>query len=323
MNVDLQKMIQIAKMYYQREYSQQQIANKLDISRSTVSRILKQAEAHGIVKIEVIDPFENVEKLAQTIKKRFRIKHCIVVQVSDYKDEVIKKTIGKAAAKYVKQIVQDGDIIGASWGTTLYQVARQLEPKNVQNVTVVQLNGGVSYSEANTYAIDILNYLGNAFNTVPHYLPLPAVVDHVVVKQAMVSDRHVHKVLELGKKANIAMYTVGETSDDSTLIKANYFNQDELDLLFNRHVVGDICSRYFDCEGNICHPELNERTIGIDLEDLGNKSYAILIAGGMNRVNGIYGALQGKYANVLVTDQHVAKSLIEMSKHEDKLSLKK
>lgn len=317
MGIDLQKTVEVAKMYYQLNYSQQEIADQMNISRPTVSRMLKQAEEHGIVKIEIIDPNEDVQKLADTLKKKFDLKHCVVVPVSKYEDETIKQTIGHAAAKYLNQIVQNGDVIGTSWGTTLHQVARQLEPKNVQNVTVVQLNGGVSYSETHTFAFDILNYLGRTFNTVPHHLPLPAVVDHIVVKQAMVSDRHVRKVLDLGKKANIAIYTVGEPSQDSTLIKAGYFSEEELEILFERQVVGDICSRYFDIKGNICHPELNERTIGIDLQQLGNKSHAILIAGGMNRVNGMFGALRGNYANVLITDQHAARSLVEMSEHDD------
>ena len=78
-----------------------------------------------------------------------------------------------------------------------------------------------------------------------------------------------------------------------------------------REGAGDICSRYIDVEGIICSEELNQRTIGIDLEELKRKERSILVAGGIQKVDGIYGALRGGYANVLITDQFTAKYLLE------------
>lgn len=308
----LNKVIEAAKMYYQMDYSQQDIAKKLGVSRPSVSRLLQLAKQQGIVQIRIIDPTEDVQRIAELLKNKFNLKDCIVASIPLYEAEVIKECLGEAAADYLYEIVQDGDVIGTTWGTTLYQVAQRIQPKNVKGVSVVQLNGGVSHSETNTYASDILNYLSKAFNTMPHFLPLPAVVDHVLVKQAIMGDRHIRRVLELGQQANIAMYTVGEPNHNSTLVKADYFSKKDLEILSSRKAVGDICSRYFDVTGAICHQDLDARTIGIELSELPQKKYGILIAGGVDKVDGIFGALQGKYANVLITDQFTAKSLMEI-----------
>lgn len=308
------KLIEVAKLYYQFDLSQQKIAEKLGISRPSVSRLLQQAKEQGIVQIKILDHSKGTDELAATLKKKFNLKECIVVSLPVYKEETIKKGLGQVAAQYIGKIVKNGDIIGATWGTTLYQVAQHVEPKNVKGVSVVQLNGGVSYSKTNTYAADILNYLSSAFNTVPHFLPLPAIVDQTLVANALMSDRHIRRVLDLGKQSNIALYTVGEINYQSTLFNAGYYSAKDLETLKDLGGIGDICSRIFDLEGNICSPELDERTIGIKLSELSKKEYSILIAGGMDKLDGIYGALNGEFANVLIIDQHTAQLLLEKEK---------
>lgn len=307
----LKKIIDAAKLYYQLDYSQQEIAKKLGVSRPTVSRFLQQAKAEGIVQIKIMDPSEDNEKTAGELEEKFDLKKVLVVSTPQYEESIVKRYLGEAAAHYLYQTVKDGDMIATSWGTTLYQVANQLQHKHVKNVTVVQLNGGVSHSETNTYATEILQLLGKSFNSIPHLLPLPAIVDHVVVKQAIEADRHIRKLLEMGKQANIAIYTVGVPTPDSVLIQANYFTKEDLEIIHEK-AVGDICSRYIDEKGNICHESLNNRTIGIDLKDLSDKEQSILVAGGPKKVEAIYGALQGKYANILITDQFTAQSLLEI-----------
>ncbi|RSK25618.1 sugar-binding transcriptional regulator [Bacillus sp. HMF5848] len=304
------KIIEAAKLYYLLDYNQTDIAKQLGVSRPTVSRLLQLAKEQGIVQIQIHDPTEDANSLAQRLEQKFNLKKAIVTQVPQYDDHVIKTFLGEKAAGYIHEIVQDGDIIGVTWGTTIYHTAVELPNKAVKDVKVVQLKGGVSHSETNTYANENLYLFGKAFNTAPHHLPLPAIVDHVVVKQAMQADRHIHKILEMGKQANIAVYTIGPIKSESLLFRLGYFTEEDLKVIHSK-AVGDICSRFFDEKGHICNANLNARTLGIELDDLKSKDYSILVAGGAHKLEGIYGALQGQYANVLVTDQYTAKFLLD------------
>lgn len=306
----LNKVIEAAKLYYLLDYNQSEIAKILGISRPTVSRILQQAKDEGIVQIKIMDPTEDIEQLSKELERKFQLKKAVVAQIPQFEDNIIKNYLGEKAAAYLDDSVKDQDIIGVTWGTTLYHVAIELKQKFVRDVKVVQLKGGVSHAETNTYASEILYLFGKAYNTTPLHLPLPAIVDHVVVKQAMEADRHIRKILELGKQANIALFTIGPVKTESLLFQLGYFTEDDLKTLYPR-AVGDICSRFFDREGKICNPSLNERTLGIDLEDLKNKEQSILVAGGANKIEGIYGAIKGGYANVLVTDQFTARFLLD------------
>jgi deoxyribonucleoside regulator len=306
----LSKVIEAAKLYYLLDYNQNEIAKILGISRPTVSRLLQQAKSEGIVQITIMDPTEDVENLALQLEKKFNLKKVIVASIPQFENHIIKNYLGEKAAIYLHEIVKDHDIIGVTWGTTLYHIAVELKQKFVKDVKVVQLKGGVSHAETNTYASEILYLFGKAYNTTPHNLPLPAIVDHVVVRQAMEADRHIHKILELGKQANIAVFTMGSIKKDSLLFQMGYFTESDQKAL-NEKAVGDICSRFFDKDGEVCDESLNERTLGVKLEDLRNKEYSILVAGGPNKIEGIYGALKGNYANVLITDQFSAKFLLD------------
>ncbi|MFS0779122.1 sugar-binding transcriptional regulator [Neobacillus sp. 3P2-tot-E-2] len=306
----LSKVIEAAKLYYLLDHNQNDIAKILGVSRPTVSRLLQQAKEKGIVQINIMDPTEDVESLTAQLEKKFNLKRAIVAPIPQFENHIIKNYLGEKAALYLDEIVKDQDIIGVTWGTTLYHIAVELRQKFVKDVKVVQLKGGVSHAETNNYASEILYLFGKAYNTSPLNLPLPAIVDHIVVKQAMEADRHIKKILELGKKANIALFTIGSIKTDSLLFQMGYFTESDQKAL-NEKAVGDICSRFFDSKGEVCDESLNERTLGVKLEDLRKKEYSILVAGGPNKIEGIYGALKGHYANVLITDQFTAKFLLD------------
>jgi deoxyribonucleoside regulator len=173
----------------------------------------------------------------------------------------------------------------------------------------VQLNGGVTEADIRISPSEIVHRFGQAFHVTPYLMYLPAIVDHIVVKQAMLSDRHIRRVMDMAVQANVAVFTTGAPTPDSVLLNSNYFRDDELEVIRSRGA-GDICSRYFDENGNICLPELNDRTLGIELPDLRNKEHAILVAGGAAKTGAIFGALNGRYANTLITDHITAKALL-------------
>lgn len=301
--------IEAARLYYLSDLSQQEIAAKLGVSRPTVSRLLQNAKEQGYVRIEIVDPVEDLDALSRGLKLRYQLDTVLVCSspLNEYKE--IQKHISRTAAEYLHEIVQDKDIIGVTWGTTMYSIARHLQPKQVRGVEVVQLKGGVSHSHVNTHAAETVNLFAEAFQSVARYLPLPVIFDNLAVKDMVEQDRHIRRIIELGRQANIAVFTVGTVKEDALLFRLGYFSKEEQEQL-QRTGAGDICSRFFDAEGNVCNEEINNRTVGIDLSDLREKEKSILVAGGQRKIEAIHAALVGKFANILVTDQHTARALL-------------
>lgn len=302
--------INVAKLYYRSDYSQQKIAQELGVSRPSISRLLQYAKDKGYVNIQIIDPVEDMSHMEQRLKEKLHLKDVKIASSTINDEEEIKKYIGIAAAKYLDNIAKDGDIIGVGWGTTLYNMSQNLVPRSIKGAQIVQLEGGVSNSEWNNYAREILENFSNNYDTVAQYLPLPVIFDAKETKEQVDKDRYIKRILELGRHANIALFSVGTVRPSALFFRLGYTNIEEQEKI-QKSSIGDICSRFFDAEGRICNRDLDDRTVGITLSELCNKEYSILISGGEAKIHAIRAALKGKYANVLITDQFTGKALLE------------
>ncbi len=307
---DISLMVEVARLYYEHDYSQVEIAKKLGVSRPKVSRLLKKARENGIVRVEIRDPYQQGTVLEAGLAKEYGLIKVIVVP-TDSDSGVVKKRLGFAASRLLDELVQEGEIVGVSWGTTMHQVALQLSDKFYKNLTVVQLNGGISRAEFDTRATETVRIIGEKLHARTFLLPLPAIVENEQVKKAILEDNNIAHILDLGRKARIAVYTIGSFNEESVLVKAEYFDQKEVKQLLDAGAVADICSRIINKEGDPCSEELNDRTIGIDLNDLKQKEYAIAVAGGAEKLEAIRAALKGGYCNVLITDEFIAHQLLD------------
>lgn len=302
--------INVAKLYYRSDFSQQKIAQELGVSRPSISRLLQYAKDKGYVNIQIVDPVEDMSIMEQRLKDKLHLKDVKIASSTINDEEEIKKYISIAAAQYLDGIIKDGDIIGVGWGTTLYNMSKALIPRSIKGSQVVQLEGGLNNSEWNNYSREILENFANNFNTVAQYLPLPVIFDNKATKEQVDKDRYIKRILELGRHANIALFSVGTVRPNALFFRLGYTDIQEQEKI-QRNSVGDICSRFFDVEGRVCNRDLDERTVGITLSELRDKEYSIMISGGEGKINAIKAALKGRYANVLITDQFTGKALLE------------
>jgi deoxyribonucleoside regulator len=302
--------LEAARLYYEHHFSQQQIARKLGISRPGVSRLLQQARDKGIVRIQIIDPSSRGTLLESQLRNKYQLEQVVVVPNDNEADQIIKKRIGSAAAAILDDYVHSGMIFGVSWGTTMLSVARHVSKRRIKDLTVVQLNGGVSRADYNTHASDAARIIAEAFGAIPYLLPLPAIVDRPEVRAAIISDKNIAYTLDLARQATVAMFTIGSFGYDSALVKSNYFDSAEVEELLKNGAVGDICSRIINHEGHICSKDADVRTIGISLDDIRSRTHTIAVAGGKEKLPAIRAALKAKLCTVLVTDEWVANELL-------------
>jgi deoxyribonucleoside regulator len=303
-------IVEAARLYYEHAFSQEKIAKKLGISRPGVSRLLQRAREEGIVCIEIKDPSDEGTKLEADLKTKFELKNAIVVP-DDVESTIIKQRLGQAAVKLLNQLVSEGMILGVSWGTTMHEVAVRVPVRPIRDMVVVQLNGGISRVSDDTRASEVAQKLGENFGATPYLLPLPAVVDNADLKEAIVSDKNISRTLALGREAKVAMFTIGSFGHHSILVKADYFESEDVESLLKQGAVADICSRIIKHNGEICSPELNARTISIELEDISKKAFSIAVAGGKEKLEAIRAGLRGKYFNILITDEWNAQELLQ------------
>ena len=226
----------------------------------------------------------------------------------------IKKRLGMATVKYLEPLIRSEQILAVSWGSTMREVARSFNKKRVNGMVVVQLNGGVSKAEYDTHASEIAQRIGEKLWATPFLLPLPAIVDNAELKNAIIKDRNISRTLEYALNASIAVYTIGLFNHESVLVQADYFDRDEVEDLLDKEAVADICSRIITREGRICSPDLDKRTIGIELDDLRKKEFSIAVAGGKEKLPAVLAGIRSGVFNILITDEYIASHLLTMEK---------
>ena len=90
-----------------------------------------------------------------------------------------------------------------------------------------------------------------------------------------------------------------------------YLKPDELEEIRSRQVVGDINTRFINCDGEEQDLIVHSRTISMTLKELRHCRKVIGVAGGLGKVEVIRAALLGKQINALITDNLTAMKLLE------------
>lgn len=307
---DVRLLTKIATLYYKNGFTQAQIAQRLGMSRQTVGRRLDTALAAGVVEINIRSPLLYAAELELQIERAFDLAEVIVVKPAAETEEAIKEALGQAGAEFLQRRVQREDIIAVSWSSTVLQCAMHLRPSEARRVTVVQMNGSLDRTSYSTRAEYIIDCIARAFEGQALPLVVPMMVDKPEIKDSLLSDSRIAAALDLASRADIALFGIGDVSVQSSLYKAGYVDDVMLHQLQAAGTAGDICGRFFDASGRLCAPELDRRTLAIDLDTLRGRKVAAAVAGGLHKTSAIQGALRGGYANVLITDEQTAHALL-------------
>lgn len=303
--------VEVSRLYYIDKISQTAIAKKLKLSRPTISRLLQLAQDQNIVQITINNPFEDASGLPEQLAKKYGLKKVLIAdQVGDSYEQILDQ-LGQLGADYLGEIVEDDDIIGLTWGTTLAAIANHLQVSTKKNVQTVYLKGTVSNSTHNNYSGTITQQFNAAFHTQTETLPVPVIFDDHKTRDLVLQDQFVKRIIERGKRAEIALFTVGTTRPEAMLFQLGYFTNQQIQFL-EKHAVGDVLSQFITEDGELAAPQIADRTVSLPLDELKHKRQSILVAGGVEKVPAIHAALQGQYANVLITDLLSAEKLLEL-----------
>lgn len=306
------QIMRVARKYYELHQGQLEISREEGVSKSTISRMLQKAIELGYVKIKVEYPLESVNEIAGQMKELFRLKDVFITpNVIDDESIALKDTC-RAFSDRLDRYIHDECIVGVSWGKTLNCLSEYIDKVQAKNIKVVQLNGGVSKHTVPTGAGRIVDAVTKAGKGTGYMFPVPALVDSKEIFDALKKDSTINSVLHMAKEAEVTIFSIGAVEKTSILYEVGYLNDNDLDQLKKADAAGDIALRFFDIHGNIANEGLNERVVGLALEDFRDKKYNIAIAVGERKAVGILGALRGGYVNVLYTDEKTARKVLSL-----------
>jgi deoxyribonucleoside regulator len=303
----------VATLYYHHDKSQQEIADSLSLSRSNVSRLLKEARARRIVEILIHHPLQRVTTLEQRLAARFGLREVGVVQADHGSEALTLARAADLAARLLDAALDDARVLGISWGTAVYATVNAFAPRRRYDVEIVPLMGGVGPTDPSIDGPALAQRLAQRLTNRYRYLHAPLRVDDPDVAQGLLAQHNVAETLSLARSADVALVGIGALNPEvSSLLRAGYLSLDEFNAIKAQGAVGDICARHFDRHGQPVARAFDSRLICVSLDELRTIPNVIAVACTPVKAEAIYGALLGSYVDVLVTDTAAAEAVLQL-----------
>jgi DNA-binding transcriptional regulator LsrR (DeoR family) len=224
--------------------------------------------------------------------------------------------IGLAAANYLARCLNEERVLAISWGTTILAVIEALSPQYLPELRVVQMLGGLGRVESETYGADLTLRMAQTLGARARLLPSPGIVGSRLVRDALLQDPNIAETLALAEHAELALVGIGVPDRGTVLHQSRILTDEEIEELRRLGAVGDIALRFFDGGGKPLDHPINERIIGLDLEQLKRIPRVIGVAGGGGKYEVVCAALRGHLINVLITDDTIAEQLLQEARQD-------
>ncbi len=87
-HTDQDLMIEAATLYYEEQLTQAEIGQRLATSRSTVSRLLRDARAQGVVQVTIHHPWARHSQLEARLRTTFGLRDARVLRAGHRPDAI-------------------------------------------------------------------------------------------------------------------------------------------------------------------------------------------------------------------------------------------
>jgi DNA-binding transcriptional regulator LsrR (DeoR family) len=309
-----QLMAEIASLYYIEKKTQAKIGKGFGYSRSAISRLLLEAEKEGIVKIAINYPIQRDSYLEQRLINEFDLEAAYVIKQGKYSYDQALQMVGRVGAMYLEQHIHNGMVIGIGWGTAIFEAINALPYLSLDNIRVVQVMGA-NGSKGNTQidGPEIASFFASKLNASYQVLHSPLFFDSEVACTTFKSQKQICETFNLAYQSDFVLLGVGTIDIDpkfSSIFRSGFMNEKEVLDIKKKGGIGNFCGIIIDEKGQIMNIDINHRTMAVDLRKLKNcKGKIIGVAAGHEKNEAIKSVLNGRWLDVLITDQMAVSSI--------------
>jgi deoxyribonucleoside regulator len=305
------RLVKVAQLYYEEGQSQQQIADRVGVSRASISRMLSEALDEGIVTITISRPFEHLEDLERELENAFALKRAIVVPTS-IDDDATMDVVGRAAAELLGAVIRPGFTVGISWGRTMQHVVRAVKDPQVNGISVVQMLGSLGSGDPAIDGNELARRLAERLHAKYQFVNAPAIVQSRDDGERLRRVHSVQDALDSAESADIALFSLGTLRDpDTSLSRAGYLSEGERVGLLRDGGVGHVLAKVITRNGAEVMP-FNGRVIAIDLASLKRMQWSVCVATFAEKAEVLLGLLTGGYSNTVVIDSALAEATLRL-----------
>lgn len=298
-----------AWLYYTHGLRQDEVAQRLNISRASVATYLRRARETGIVNISTSTQLFADDILARQLEDALGLTSVWIVPEDRQAMDPTAEMPVVAAAVFL-ELIHKGDRVGVAWGRTVYHLADVMPYADLQGVTVVQLCGnlGAPYSyrpdQCTTEIARRLNAEG-----INVYAPL--VLSSEQLAEALRAEPVIREQMATISDCQLALYSVGGIEDDSHLVKCGALTAEEMHALGETGAAGVIAGQIIDRNGQWLDCTHNRRCISADLESIRAIGKRMMVVQEDSKFEPLVAAIKGGFASHLVVTTSMARRLLE------------
>lgn len=306
--------VEAAWLYYHDGLNQNEIAARMRISRASVVNYLGEARARGWVRVHLDSDVFRGHRLAGELCTAYGLAEALVVPDDPVDPGGVAASVTRvtrAAADWLPRLLEPGDRLGVSWGATVYQMAQQLPNTPVPDLTVIQLLGSrpaaLGFAAEACTAMLAQRLGGQCIN-----LHVPLVLSSKALRDALSDEPVVHEQLAALARCNKTVLACGTCDADAHVVRSGILSADSIAEYRDKGAAGVICGRLIDAEGRPVIADVEERMIGVSLDQMRGKDMALLVAAGPGRAGPARAAIRGGFVTHLATSTQVAQQLLDM-----------
>jgi len=306
---DILKLVEISRLYYERNLTQADIAKRMNISRPAVSKLLSEARIRGIVRIEIKSPLMSDDSLLKELAEAYHLKGGLVVPSGSSDGKLITQLIISQASLYFEKLLFDVNKIGLGWGDTmgrlidgLNDVSSSIQKTGHVCPVIGSAPNDIKWYQTNELARSFAKKTGFS----PFYLHAPAFPVSLKNKKLFENTLEYQEISKLWRELDLVILGIGTYPSVPDQATAARFG----DLLRDKKAVGMIATYYFDRDGHIIESK-DDIVIRIPLEALKRVAKVFVIGGGEKKINSIRGTLKTGLATHLITDDRTAQALVK------------
>ncbi len=298
-----------AWLYYVAENTQDQIAQKLGVSRQAAQRLVSLAVAEGLVKVRIDHPIAACLELARQLTDRFQLSHCEIVPADPAAPGALGGIARAAAAEMERWLSRTPPLVMAiGTGRSLQASVDQMLHIDCPQHRVVSLTGSI-LPDGSTSHHSVIYSLAGRISGATFPLPFPVVASSSDERKTLHAQSMIRPTLALAERAEVTFIGIGDMARDAAMVLDGFITPAEQAELEVSGVIGEIIGWAFDAEGRILDIPTNQRIASAPVPDR-DRGLVIGIATGARKRASIHAALAGRLVNGLVTDEAMARMLL-------------
>ncbi|CAH2402869.1 sugar-binding transcriptional regulator [Mesorhizobium escarrei] len=292
----------VAKLHYEADMSQVDIARRLGVSTATISRLLQRARAEGIVRIEVLD-LAAPEGITTQLVEVLGLRDAAVIETPAA--GALTALAAPLGALLKQAGLTAGSVVAIGWGRAIREVIQAGLPR-IPGVLTVAATGGMQQQAAHFQINEFVRLAAEQLGGTPHFIHAPYLPSSEL-REVFLGDAAIRDSVALWDRTDVAIVGIGlphainpPEASAATLSEQALF-----------HAAGDVIRHYFDAEGTLIPWEGEGRMIAMSPAQLRAVPLVIGVAASPEKVMAIIGAVRARLINALVTDTKTAQAILE------------